>query len=54
MRNYKGYAYKKVEKFGIDFYELYNEKNEIEVECISLNELKKIVDDRIEFGYWAY
>ena len=51
MRNYKGYYYKKID---YDFYQLYNENGEKEVECVDLNELKKIVDTREQLGYWAY
>ena len=51
MRNYKGYGY---EKINYDFYQLYNEKGELECECVNLKELKEIVDARLELGYWAY
>ena len=51
MRNYKGFNYKKIEH---DFYALYNEKGEIECECINLKELKTIVDERLKQGYWCY
>jgi hypothetical protein len=51
MRDYKGYKYKKID---YDFYQLYNEKGEEEVQCINLKELKEIVDNRLKYGYWVY
>lgn len=62
LKDYKGFKYEKVTLGkddgyvfdGIEVYKLYDENGDMETECDSLEELKKIVDDRIELGYWAY
>ena len=54
MRTYKGFGYKKVVCKDYEYYQLYNEKGEDETQCFTLNELKDIVDTRLELGYWAY
>ena len=54
MKQYKGFCYKKVNCGDYEYYQLYNEKGEDECQCFDLNELKDIVDTRLELGYWAY